>query len=273
MNLTKREKSLIYFALIVVFIALYYQYYLSPKIAIIERLNSAITQRKNVLNGISTLNIKKLDDSLSKINENLKELNQKIPDNKDVEPFLINLDDVIAVTGVKLKNMNFENNLVQNQEIQNQSSQQKKVTKNYTIIPVNIRLSGNYTEISSFIFEIQRLKRLNNIQTLDIARDNNSNDLTLNMTIYIYSMKDKGAENMSSQIQKGKTDPFKPLISISTSLDKINTNTQQNQSNLQQNLQGVDINKIITDSVNNALGNFLKTPQQPSSPSGGKSGK
>lgn len=270
MNLTKREKSLIFFAIIIGFIAIYYQYYLSPKILIIEKLNLDIMQRKNVLNSISILNTKNLGDSLSKINENLRELNQEIPDNKDVEQFLINIDNVIAATGVKLKDLNFENNSVQNEEDQNQ---QKKTTKNYTTIPVNISLSGNYTEISSFIDEIQRMKRLNIIQTFDIARDNDPNNLTLNMTLFIYSMKDKGTENMSGQMQKGKTDPFKPLNSASTNTGQTNSNTQQSQANSQQNLQGVDVNKIITDSVNSALENILKTPPQPSMSSGGKSAK
>lgn len=273
MNFTKRERNLIYFALIIGFVAVYYQYYLSPKLLILGKINDEISHKKVELSSVSMLNPKKLDDSLLKINNNLKELNQEIPDNKDIESFVINLDTIIAVTGVKLNDLNFEStDLNQNQASQNQSNQDKKTVKNYVEIPVNINVSGKYIEISSFVDKIQNLKRLNSIQALDISRDKASNQLILNMKLFIYSIRDKGTDNVQLVQSKGKSDPFKPLIEISKN-SNTNLDMRQNQINSQNNLQDADVNKIITDSINNTLINILKRPQQPSSSSGGKKSK
>ncbi|AIS52359.1 Tfp pilus assembly protein PilO [Thermoanaerobacter kivui] len=252
MKLTKRERFLIYLALIIGFFAIYYQYYLTPKILEMQKLSSEIADKKRLLNEINSLNSKSLEEKLGNLDNQLKELNLRIPDNKDIEIFLFNLENMIYTTGVKVKTLSFED---LNQQ-QPQQSQQLKEKEEFVTIPINISVSGKYNQILSFIEEIQKSKRLCNIQAFDIVRGQNPEELFLNMQISIYSMKDSGSSKMETTFSKGKSDPFKPLFEMSNNMQ------QSSSKEVPQNLQGIDLNKIISDTIEK----FLKESKTPSSP-------
>ncbi|QSZ26525.1 type 4a pilus biogenesis protein PilO [Aceticella autotrophica] len=244
MKLTNREKVLVAITVTIGIITLYYQFILSTQISNIGKLNVEIDKRKIKLNKLSMLNENNLNDRLVKIEASLKNSNDELPDNKDIENFLIKLDDIISSTGVTFMEVNLTNsidNKTQNQQTVSITQEQKQQGSNgdsaYVKIPIIIKVSGNYEKISAFIKGIQDLKRINSINTVDILKNKDSDNLTLTMDVIIYSVKNTGGSYLNTMLVKGKSDPFKSLINIQT------------QQNNQQGLLKPDINKIITDSV------------------------
>ncbi|MDI6604180.1 MAG: type 4a pilus biogenesis protein PilO [Thermoanaerobacteraceae bacterium] len=255
MKLTNREKVLVAITVTIGIITLYYQFILSTQISNIGKLNVEIDKRKIKLNKLSMLNENNLNDRLVKIEASLKNSNDELPDNKDIENFLIKLDDIISSTGVTFMEVNLTNpsdNKTQNQQTVSITQEQKQQGSNgdsaYVKIPIIIKVSGNYEKISAFIKGIQDLKRINSINTVDILKNKDSDNLTLTMDVIIYSVKNTGGSWLNTMLVKGKSDPFKSLINIQTP------------QNNQQELPRPDINKIITDSVNTVINNMIKTP-------------
>jgi type IV pilus assembly protein PilO len=255
MKLTNREKILVAITVTIGIITLYYQFVLSTQISNIGKLNVEIDKKKIKLNKLSMLNENNLNDRLVKIEASLKNSNDELPDNKDIENLLIKLDDIISSTGVTFMEVNLTNssdNKNQNQQTVSITQEQKQQGSNgdsaYVKIPIIIKVSGNYEKISAFIKGIQDLKRINSINTVDILKNKDSDNLTLTMDVIIYSIKNTGGSWLNTMLFKGKSDPFKSLINIQTP------------QNNQQGLLKPDINKIITDSVNTVINNMIKTP-------------
>ncbi|KHO62366.1 pilus assembly protein PilO [Thermoanaerobacter sp. YS13] len=246
MKLTGRERALIYFAVILGFFALYYQYYLTPKILEIRNLSIELKNKRQILEQVTTLNNKSLKEGLDKQQTQLKELSIILPEERDIEIFLFNLQQMINDTGVKAKSLNFEN---QGQS-QKETSNVKK--EDFVTIPVNITVSGNYDEIIAFLKEIQNSKRLCNIQSFSIVKDQNQQNLLLTLQIFIYSMKDSGGTSIQSDFSKGKNDPFKSLYD-NTRNEQSNNVEQSSASQSPQNLQNIDVNKIINDTIEKVL--------------------
>ncbi|GAB6117625.1 hypothetical protein JCM16816_12220 [Thermoanaerobacter brockii subsp. lactiethylicus] len=217
MKLTRRERVLIYFAVILGFFALYYQYYLTPKILEIRNLSIELKNKKQILEQVTALNNKSLKEGLDKQQTQLKELSMILPEERDIEIFLFNLQQMVNDTGVKTKSLTFENQ----DQSQNETSNVKK--EDFVTIPVNITVSGNYDEIIAFLKEIQNSKRLCNIQNFSVEKDQNQQNLLLNLKVFIYSMKDSGGTSIPTDFSKGKNDPFKPLYD--------NTRSEKSQSN------------------------------------------
>ncbi|MBT1279809.1 type 4a pilus biogenesis protein PilO [Thermoanaerobacter sp. CM-CNRG TB177] len=246
MKLTKRERVLIYFAIVLGFLALYYQYYLAPKILEMQNLSVELKSKKQILEQVAALNNKSLKEGLEKQQTQLKELSMILPEERDIEIFLFNLQQMVNDTGVKTKSLAFGNP----DQPQDETNNRKK--EDFVTIPVNITVSGNYDEIIAFLKEIQNSKRLCNIQSFYIEKDTNQKNLLLTLQVFIYSMKDSGGASIPIDFSKGKNDPFKPLYDNTTS-EQSNNVGQPSNPQIPQNLQNIDINKIITDTVEKVL--------------------
>lgn len=242
MKLTKREQVLIYFAVIVGFLGLYYQYYLTPKILEIRNLSLELKNKRQILEQVTALNNKNLKESLDRQQTQLKELTMVLPEERDIEIFLFNLQQIVNDTGIKIKNLTFENQ----EQNQNETDNTKK--EDFVIIPVNITVSGNYDEIMFFLNEIQNSKRLCNIQSFSIGKDQSQQNLLLTLQIFIYSMKDSGGTFIPTDFPKGKSDPFKSLYDNTRSEQSNNLGQTSSQS-----LQNIDLNKVITDTIEKVL--------------------
>lgn len=248
MGLTKRERLLIKFTIVFGILALYYQFFLSNQLTEIKRVQSDIYKEKNLYNNLRLLDIKNLNNSLSKIKEKINIANEQLPDYENIEEFVISIDDLIGMTKVRFKGLNFNSNSDLNNgsysvnEIPYKTNQNKnKQNKDYREIIVNLSVSGDYESIISFIGHIQNLKRINKINSFEISKDETMDDLVLNMNMAIYSLNDKGGSNLKGETPDGKSDPFKSLISP-ISIQAANT----------QYSQQTDINKILTESLNKA---------------------
>ncbi|WKV08976.1 type 4a pilus biogenesis protein PilO [Thermoanaerobacterium sp. CMT5567-10] len=262
MKLTAREKVLIVVLLIVASFSLYYQFILTTQIAVIDKLKQDVVNLKAEVTSYNKINLNNIKDSLININQKIEISNEELPDYENIEEFIVSLDDVISSTGVNFEEINFNSNQGQEQSVNNQQAKSSNNKNNYTEIPVNIKVTGGYANITAFIRDIQTLKRINDIKSLEITSDNKSNGLLLNMNIVIYSMNKKGGSYLEAPSIKGKSDPFKPLIEENQNPQSSNTNPSG-----QNSVQGIDINKIITDSINSALNSSLKvaptvTPNQ-----------
>ncbi|MDI3501567.1 MAG: type pilus assembly protein PilO [Thermoanaerobacter sp.] len=222
MKLTRRERVLIYFAVILGFFALYYQYYLTPKILEIRNLSIELKNKKQILEQVTALNNKSLKEGLDKQQTQLKELSMILPEERDIEIFLFNLQQMVNDTGVKTKSLTFENQ----DQSQNETSNVKK--EDFVTIPVNITVSGNYDEIIAFLKEIQNSKRLCNIQNFSVEKDQNQQNLLLNLKVFIYSMKDSGGTSIPKDFLKGKSNPFKSLYDDTRSEQSNNVDQPSN---------------------------------------------
>lgn len=255
MKLTNRERVLILLALVIGIIALYYQFILSSQLSNISKLKNEVTSLKTESNKYDMLNLKNLNESLTKVEQKINTTNEELPDYENIEEFIVSLDNIIASTGVNFKEINFQNNGNQGQNqnppqqnLQQQNGGNSKSQKKYVEIPVNISVTGNYNNISAFISEIQKLKRINDIKSLEILNDKESDSLTLNMSLVIYSMNQKGGSYLKPSSTTGRSNPFKPLEEVQQ-----NMQNQGNKQNNQQTIPSIDVNKIITDTLNNAL--------------------
>lgn len=253
MKLTTREKMLIGVLFIVAFISLYYQFVLTKQLAIVDKLRHDIMTLQTEVNDYNTLSVDKMKNRLSELDRQIETCNEELPDNENIESFVVLLDDAIAKTGVNFEELNFNSTDNQLQSPENQTNNNKTSKTKYVEIPVNIKVAGDYSKISSFIEELQSMQRLSNIKSFEISKDNESNNLLLNIDIAIYSMSKKGGSNLNPFEASGKSDPFKSLVEA----NKENQNTNVN-SNNQNSLQGIDINKIISDSINSAINNVSK---------------
>ncbi|EIW01271.1 type 4a pilus biogenesis protein PilO [Thermoanaerobacter siderophilus] len=243
MKLTRRERVLIYFAVILGFFALYYQYYLTPKILEIRNLSIELKNKRQILEQVTALNNKNLREGLDKQQTQLKELSMILPEERDIEIFLFNLQQMVNDTGVKTKSLTFENQ----DQSQKETSNVKK--EDFVTIPVNITVSGNYDEIIAFLNEIQNSKRLCNIQSFSIEKDQNQHNLLLTLQIFIYSMKDSSGTSIPTDFLKGKSDPFKSLYDDTRSEQSNNVE----QPSASQSPQNIDVNKVITDTIEKVL--------------------
>ncbi|MDE4541680.1 type 4a pilus biogenesis protein PilO [Thermoanaerobacterium sp. R66] len=253
MKLTTREKMLIGVLFIVAFFGLYYQLVLTKQLVVIDKLRRDVMSLQTEVNDYNTLSVDKMKNRLSEIDSQIEICNEKLPDYENIEDFVVLLDDAIAKTGVNFEELNFNLTDNQLQSPENQTNNNKISKTKYVEIPVNIKVAGDYSKISNFIEEVQSMQRLNNIKSFEISKDNESNNLLLNIDIVIYSMSKKGGSNLNPLETSGKSDPFKSLVEV----NKGNQNTNAN-SNNQNSLQGIDINKIISDSINSAINNVSK---------------
>ncbi len=253
MKLTTREKMLIGVLFIVAFVSLYYQFVLTKQLAIVDKLRHDVMTLQTEVNDYNTLSVDKMKNRLSELDRQIEICNEELPDNENIESFVVLLDDAIAKTGVNFEELNFNSTDNQLQSPENQTNNNKTTKTKYVEIPVNIKVAGDYSKISSFIEELQSMQRLSNIKSFEISKDNESNNLLLNIDIVIYSMSKKGGSNLNSFEASGKSDPFKSLVEA----NKENQNTNVSSSN-QNSLQGIDINKIISDSINSAINNVSK---------------
>ncbi|AFK86950.1 MULTISPECIES: type 4a pilus biogenesis protein PilO [Thermoanaerobacterium] len=253
MKLTTREKMLIGVLFIVAFVGLYYQFVLTKQLAIVDKLRHDIMTLQTEVNDYNTLSVDKMKNRLSELDRQIETCNEELPDNENIESFVVLLDDAIAKTGVNFEELNFNSTDNQSQSPENQTNNNKTSKTKYVEIPVNIKVAGDYSKLSSFIEELQSMQRLSNIKSFEISKDNESNNLLLNIDIAIYSMSKKGGSNLNPFEESGKSDPFKSLVEA----NKENQNTNVN-SNNQNSLQGIDINKIISDSINSAINNVSK---------------
>ncbi|HHW56707.1 MAG TPA: type 4a pilus biogenesis protein PilO [Clostridia bacterium] len=244
MKLTKREKVLIYFAIIFGVIAIYYQYYLTPKILEIKNLSADLQSKKQILQQLSNLKDKNLKENLANEQIQLKDLNEILPENKDLEIFLFNLQQILNDTGVRIKSLNFE----KVDQTQKEGGNVKK--EDFVTVPVNIVVLGNYDEIMSFLKEMQNLKRLFSIQSFSIEKGQSNQNLLLNLNAFIYSMKDSGGTSIPTEFQKGKVDPFKPLYDETKNRE---SNGQSNIGEQTSTSQNIDVNKIISDTIEKIL--------------------
>lgn len=261
MKLTAREKILIAILLIVALFSLYYQFVLTRQLAVIDELRQDVVNLKAEVTSYNTINLDNIKSSLTNINQKIEISNEELPDYENIEEFIVSLDDIISSTGVNFEEINFNSNQSQEQSVNNQQAKSNSNKNSYAEIPVNIKVTGDYANISAFIRDIQALKRINDIKSLEIASDSKSNGLLLNMNIVIYSMNKKGGSYLKATAISGKADPFKPLIEEKQNLQSSNTNPSG-----QNSVQGIDINKIITDSINNALNSASKIAPTVTSP-------
>ncbi|MBE0067731.1 type 4a pilus biogenesis protein PilO [Thermoanaerobacterium thermosaccharolyticum] len=261
MKLTARERILIVILLIVALFSLYYQFILTRQLAVIDELRQDVVNLKAEVTSYNTINLDNIKSSLTSINQKIEISNQELPDYANIEEFIVSLDDIISSTGVNFEEINFNSNQGQEQSVNNQQAKSSNNKNNYTEIPVNIKVTGDYASITAFIRDIQTLKRINDIKSLEITSDNGSNGLLLDMDIVIYSMNKKGGSYLEAPSMKGKSDPFKPLIEENQNPQSSNTNPSG-----QNSVQGIDINKIITDSINNALNSASKIAPTVTSP-------
>ncbi|MGF7397061.1 type 4a pilus biogenesis protein PilO [Thermoanaerobacterium thermosaccharolyticum] len=262
MKLTARERILIVILLIVALFSLYYQFILTRQLAVIDELRQDVVNLKAEVTSYNKINLNNIKNSLADINQKIDISNEELPDYENIEEFIVSLDDIISSTGVNFEEINFNSNQGQEQSVNNQQAKSNSNKNNYTEIPVNIKVTGDYASITAFIRDIQTLKRINDIKSLEITSDSKSNGLLLDMNIVIYSMNKKGGSYLEAPSMKGKSDPFKPLIEENQNPQSSNTNP-----GVQNSVQGIDINKIITDSINSALNSSLKvapnaTPNQ-----------
>ncbi|MEG6565822.1 type 4a pilus biogenesis protein PilO [Thermoanaerobacterium saccharolyticum] len=253
MKLTTREKMLIGVLFIVAFVGLYYQFVLTKQLTIVDKLRHDIMTLQTEVNDYNSLSVDKMKNRLSELDRQIEICNEELPDNENIESFVVLFDDAIAKTGVNFEELNFNSTDNQLQGPENQTSNNKTSKTKYVEIPVNIKVAGDYSKISSFIEELQSMQRISNIKSFEISKDNESNNLLLNIDIVIYSMSKKGGSNLNPSEASGKSDPFKSLVEA----NKENQNTNVN-SNNQNSLQGIDINKIISDSINSAINNVSK---------------
>ncbi|MGB9679457.1 MAG: type 4a pilus biogenesis protein PilO [Thermoanaerobacteraceae bacterium] len=258
MILTKREKILIYIGIIIVFLGIYYNFFLIPQLAQIKDLKLEIGLRQAEYKSIKLLNDSSLNENFKNLENKLKVLNLQFPDEIDIEPFLLNIENILSVSGAKLKNLNFE-------DFSNTEDTKQQVNNNekYVKTPVNIVVEGDYNSIFIFIDQLQNLKRLLNIQSFTIEQ-NNPNNLNLKISIYIYSIKNSGTSGFDLKYPKGKSNPFEPLFKNS-SASSHNSLGPEN-SSASNNSSGVDVNKIIQETLNKTLENITKTPMNSTSP-------
>jgi len=233
MKLTRREKFLIYFALIFAFFAIYYQFYLLPNLSEMDSLSQEIKLKRQILSQVSSLKGENLQRSLAKWEKEVEELNTILPDEKDIEFVILDLQRMASDSGVKIRSINFEN------ATQEEKSGEPK--EEFVVTPISVTAFGSYEGLISFMKSLQESKRLLTIKSFEMQRDQNSENLFLNVLLFAYSMKDSGAKKVEVNAPKGKTNPFQPLEG------------KAGEKNAAESPLPVDVNKVISDTLEKIL--------------------
>ncbi|MEW9082002.1 type 4a pilus biogenesis protein PilO [Caldanaerobacter subterraneus] len=233
MKLTKREKFLIYFALVFAFFAIYYQFYLIPKLSEIDNLSQEIKLKRQILSQVSSLKGENLQKSLAKWEKEVEELNAILPDEKDAEFVILDLQRMASDSGVKIRSINFEN--------ASQEEKNKEQKEEFAVTPISVTAFGSYDGLISFMKSLQESRRLLTIQSFEMQKDQNSENLFLNVLLFAYSMKDSGAKKAEINAPKGKANPFQPLEGKASG------------ESITESPPPVDVNKVISDTLEKIL--------------------
>lgn len=116
----------------------------------------------------------------------LDEITRALPTNKQQAEVVVSLKDVAARTGMELPSIQFS---------ASGAPTKGKVDPNYTqtttvgdlyVLPIWLKMSGNYSQLVSFLTEVENLSRFNSVTDLSLTTVAGQNKLEVNLTINAY---------------------------------------------------------------------------------------
>ncbi|NTU69765.1 type 4a pilus biogenesis protein PilO [bacterium] len=186
------NRKLIYYIFGVTILAsIAIQYFIfSPIIKSINETKNTVATKKEEL-----FSIQKREKKLKGLATDYKEykvkidiLNGMFPKGKDLSPYITQIQNAAASTGVDIKGL----------KVVSQAQTDKKSSDNYTQmtkkndlyeLPMEITInSKNYSGIVSMIETMERVSRYTNITKVSIKRDSASNLMEASINIKIYSL-------------------------------------------------------------------------------------
>ncbi len=185
-KLTKRESFLIILSIFVILSGIYYICFLKPNIKHIQVMSSEYQEKK-----VELETTKKLYEHIEQFNDKLQ---NKIPETKKFPELLVQLDQII-------KKNNLEQIGIIPQKIENRDG--------YVVLPINLVLEGNYTQIKDFLKDIENFSRLLSIESFSIVFNNKT--LTLKVEIKAYSLTNNEDVIPSFTTELGRPNPFAPV--------------------------------------------------------------
>jgi len=198
-NLSKREKVLVFFAIATVLFFFYHRYYLMPI------LEEATAIKEEMRKGRERLTILKAGESevdtfkeeIEKLKSDIGETEAAVPAGPNTFEIITQIENCSKAAGVVLGRMDFK-------EITAPQGrpEEDKQRGNYLKVPVQIHISGSYGCIMAFIKALEESERLYSITGFDLYNAKLENGHILNMGIdlcaYALPMGEQPVQNLSA---------------------------------------------------------------------------
>jgi type IV pilus assembly protein PilO len=155
----------------------------------IRKLDSQIQRQR-----LAKIKRKKLQDEIKRIERNLKILQAKLPEEKEIPALLSTVTEMGRLNGLRF----------------NLFKKEKEIPKDYyTEIPVKIQVRGGFHEVASFLYKIGTMPRIIHVSELKMGkykRDDSGGNLeaSFKATTYKYEVKQIVKESSSKKRKKRK---------------------------------------------------------------------
>ncbi len=214
MNLSEREKKLLFVLSLLIFIILLYTYVYTPYMnktnllqANIKDLELQLSELEDEEKGISKTNTDRLEKSI-------QELEKKLPSELLQERIILAIKELGDNTGVKFQAINFSEHKPSKIQISDKLDNETiKGISDGTIIEtnVNIRCLGNYSQIKGFINEATNYKSKIIVKDIILNSQSNNDQITgeINLIFYGYKDTDKRISDWESSVSSGKDNIFR----------------------------------------------------------------
>jgi Tfp pilus assembly protein PilO len=107
-------------------------------------------------------------------------MDSALPRNKNQTELLTQIKSIASESGLSITNINFAT-------VNGLPSNVTQTTPNGSVLalPINFQLDGSYAQLQQFLFRAEKLKRLTNITTLSVTKNDKAISYAITMNAYI----------------------------------------------------------------------------------------
>lgn len=201
-NLSRREQNILTIGSGVIIVMLFFIYFLQPEW---EKYSSDKTNLASLLAKVEMLKADKVKqshqktESIASLKSQIRSYRRNLPVTRETAGLVFLLDSAAKETGA---------NLI---EIQTGDFSENKNIKGTKILPVNLRVTGDYRQVRDFIIKLEDLTRLNHITGASVKVANGIIEGDISTQIYSWGSGDPSLNDTLSIPKSpvmGKPDPY-----------------------------------------------------------------
>lgn len=231
MTLSKREKALLIILAVVIVIAAFLYFLILPLVDEIKENSRTLENDKITLQYLQQANEpEKLTDQQKDIRNEIMRIDKILPTQVKIPEVLLEILYIGDAIGIEQKSITMQNTIIEgetnteNQEDSDENSEEKVLEDNMKqntqekllIVPINHNFRGTYSEIKSYIDEIQNCERKIDIIEYQISsNDEEGGQISANFLLHSYALV-KDAQDYSEFVdydfikgKYGRSNPFK----------------------------------------------------------------
>lgn len=198
-QLKDREKKFIIIGIIIIAASLAYAQVFYPLYINIKTLRNQYDEKREIVTNLTAkkVTVEQLEQKVDQDMEKLKMIEQNLPKGKNIHTLVWDLETFVAKN--HLKQYAF-------------APQDMEDRETYYVLPIKIRVSGNFMDIIGFLKDWESYERMVNItQTRIYSGDDNDIIGEFIASIYILKTEEGLIENTdypTSDMESGRSDPF-----------------------------------------------------------------